>query len=68
MSKPEQWGSEIRPIKIRNQVVIAQWLAQRLATGAVLGSSPGKGDNTICGEKIIIIIIIIITTFTGYIC
>ena len=30
-----------------DQVVIAQWLARRLATGEVPGSNPGKGDNLI---------------------
>ena len=28
-----------------NQVIIAQWLAWRLANGEVLGSNPSKGDN-----------------------
>ena len=28
-----------------HQVIIAQWLVQRLATGEVPGSNPGKGDN-----------------------
>ena len=35
-----------------NQVVIAQWLARRLAAGEVLGSNPGKGENLL--KKIII--------------
>ena len=30
-----------------NQVIIAEWLAQGLATGEVPGSNPGKGDNLI---------------------
>ena len=29
----------------RNQVVIAQWIAQQLAIGNVQGSNPGKGEN-----------------------
>ena len=28
-----------------HQVIIAQWLAWRLATGEVPGSNPGKGEN-----------------------
>ena len=28
-----------------DQVVIAQWLARRVATGEVPGSNPGKGEN-----------------------
>ena len=28
-----------------NQVIIAQWLARRLATREVRGSNPGKGKN-----------------------
>ena len=34
----------------RHQVVIAQWLARQLATGEVLGSNPGKGDNLLISE------------------
>ena len=33
-----------------NQVVIAQWLAWRLATGDVLGLSPGKGENLLISD------------------
>ena len=33
-----------------NQVVIAQWLAQRLATREVPGSNPGKGENLLISE------------------
>ena len=32
------------------QVVIAQWLAQRLATGEVPGSNPGKRDNLLISD------------------
>ena len=32
------------------QVVIAQWLARRLATGEVPGSNPGKGENLLISE------------------
>ena len=28
-----------------SQVIIGQWLARRLATGEVLGSNSGKGEN-----------------------
>ena len=34
-----------------NQVVIAQWLALWLATGEVLGSNPGKGENLLLSDK-----------------
>ena len=30
---------------VSNQAIIAQWLAWWLATGVVLGSNSGKGDN-----------------------
>ena len=33
-----------------NQVVIAQWLAWRLATGEVPGSNPGKGENLLISD------------------
>ena len=33
------------PLKESPQVVIAQWLAQRLAARDVPVSNPGKGDN-----------------------
>ena len=33
-----------------HQVSIAQWLAQPLATGEVLGSNPGKGKNLLISE------------------
>ena len=36
--------------KNRDQVIIAQWLAWRLATGYVLGSNPGKGDNLLTSD------------------
>ena len=32
------------------QVVIAQWLARRLATGEVPGSNPGKGENLLISD------------------
>ena len=32
------------------QVVIAQWLARRLATEEVPGSNPGKGENLLISE------------------
>ena len=37
-------------IIIQDQVVIAQWLAQRLATGVVQGSNPVKGDNLLISD------------------
>ena len=33
------------------QVVVAQWLARRLATGEVPGSNPGKGKNLLISDK-----------------
>ena len=33
-----------------NQVIIAQWLARRLATGEVPGSNPSKGDNLLISD------------------
>ena len=35
---------------IHNQVIIAQWLARRLATGEVLGSNSDKGENLLISE------------------
>ena len=35
---------------LRYQVVIAQWLARRLATGEVLGSNPGKSVNLLISD------------------
>ena len=37
--------------KWKDQVVIAQWLVQRLGAGKVPGSNPGKGDNLLISEK-----------------
>ena len=34
-----------------DQVIIAQWLARRLATRVVPGSNPGKGDNLLIHEQ-----------------
>ena len=34
-----------------DRVVIAQWLALRLATREVRGSNPGKGDNLLILDK-----------------
>ena len=34
----------------KNQVIIAQWLAQRLATVEVLGSNPEKGENLLISD------------------
>ena len=53
MSKASQVKGLIPMLKIINvdvnfcqhQVVIAQWLASRLATREVPGSNPGKGEN-----------------------
>ena len=33
-----------------DQVVIAQWLAWRLATGEVPGSNPGKGEDLLISD------------------
>ena len=33
-----------------NQVVIAKWLARRLATGEVPGSNLGKGENLLIAD------------------
>ena len=33
-----------------HQVIIAQWLVQRLATGEVPGSNPTKGDNLLISD------------------
>ena len=33
-----------------HQVVIAQWLARRHATGEIPGSNPGKGDNLLISD------------------
>ena len=33
-----------------NQVVIAQWLAWRLATSEVPGLNPGKGENLLISD------------------
>ena len=33
-----------------DQVVIAQWLARRLATRVVLGSNPSKGENLLISD------------------
>ena len=41
-SNPEEGGIQKENKKI---VVLAQWLAQGLATGEVLGLYLGKGDN-----------------------
>ena len=35
---------------LKDQVVIAQWLAWRLAIGEVLGSNPGKGENLVISD------------------
>ena len=35
-----------REVFTLNQVIIAQWLASRLATGEFPGSNPIKGDNS----------------------
>ena len=32
------------------EFVIAQWLARQLATGEVLGSNPGKGENLLISD------------------
>ena len=37
-------------ISMLDQVVIAQWLAQRRATGEVPGSDPGKGKNLLISD------------------
>ena len=36
--------------KQANKVIIAQWLARRLATGEVPGSNPYKGDNLLISD------------------
>ena len=35
---------------VTDQVVIAQWLARRPATGEVRGSNPVKGENLLISE------------------
>ena len=35
---------------ITNQVVMAQWLARRLAIGEVPGSNPGEGENLLISD------------------
>ena len=37
-------------IECNNQVIIAPWLAWRLATGEVTGSNPGKGENLLFSD------------------
>ena len=32
------------------KVIIAQWIAQRLATGEVPGSNPSKGENLLIDD------------------
>ena len=38
-------------VNLLNQVIIAQWLAQGLATGVVQGSYPGEGEKYSFGIK-----------------
>ena len=44
LQKPKNY-LELKVKMQGKQVVIAQWLAQRLATGEVPGLNPGKGEN-----------------------
>ena len=37
--------------RLQFQVIIAQWLAQHLATSEVLGSNPCKGENFLNSDK-----------------
>ena len=54
LSRNEVCGKIIKfdfyPTLSKNQVVIAQWLAQRHATGEVPGSNPGKGENLLISD------------------
>ena len=46
-----KWLKQKMKCTIRSyQVVIAQWLARRLATGEVLGSNPGKSENLLISD------------------
>ena len=40
-----------KQINSLDQVVIAQWLARRLATWKVLGSNPSRGENLLISDK-----------------
>ena len=43
-------NTSINQTVMEYQVIIAQWLARRLATGEFRGSNPGKGENLLISD------------------